>query len=133
MYFLYKLYIIGLTSIILALAGVTLASPVLGKVSLEAECRYYKSEYETSPWYTLQVDLMTGGELNSATQSYSYNSYSDYAVIWFGKGEAAIVEIENYLMTGSQFSVQDLGTTTTLEGTDEQGVRWEICLSDYCY
>jgi len=60
---------------------------------LERICRVsYAKEYGWSTEYTMGVEFLTGAQLNSATGSYSYNSYDCYALLWFGKGEVAILK-----------------------------------------
>jgi hypothetical protein len=74
--------------------------------------RVCKVKYETedgwSKEYTVEVTFITGRELNKATKSYDYDTYSNYCLIWFDKGEVAILEIQDYLISvGEDFDAED--------------------------
>lgn len=48
---------------------------------------------------------MTGEELNTATQTYKYSSFSNYALIWFREAQVAILKINRVIFSsGSKFT-----------------------------
>jgi hypothetical protein len=51
----------------------------------------------------MQVEFMTGSELNQATRSYSYDAYKKYCMLWFSNGGVAINEIKDYFLCGFEF------------------------------
>ena len=79
-------------------------------------CAKYKN---TNKEYKVQAHILSGTELNQKTKGYSYNSYSKYAVIFWGKDEASIIELD-YPGTINSF-----GT----DGKDQKGYKWEISKS----
>jgi hypothetical protein len=67
-------------------------------------CRVqYATSYGWSQEYTMEVEFMTGAELNKATRSYSYDSYKKYCLLWFSSGGVAINQIEDYFLCGAEF------------------------------
>jgi hypothetical protein len=69
---------------------------------------YYETENGWSQGYTMEVSFLTGYELNNATRSYSYSMFSNYCLIWFGKGEVAILKINATLFrSGNEFERDD--------------------------
>ena len=82
---------------------------ILIPIKLNAEIRRickvkYETEYGWSKEYKVEVTFMTGRELNSATSTFKYNSFSKYCLIWFGKDEVAILEIKAFLSSvGDEF------------------------------
>lgn len=67
---------------ILALAAIMLATTALARV--DVQCRVDGLERS--------VQFVTGSELNSATRSFSYNSFSVYALLWYSQDQVAILE-----------------------------------------
>lgn len=63
----------------------------------------YATSYGWSQTYTMQVEFMTGTELNNATRSYNYDSYKKYCLLWFSNGGVAIDEIGDYFLCGYEF------------------------------
>jgi hypothetical protein len=63
----------------------------------------YATSYGWSQVYTMQVEFMTGTELNNATRSYNYDSYKKYCLLWFSNGGVAINEIGDYFLCGYEF------------------------------
>lgn len=57
----------------------------------------YKTEDGWSKYYKMEVQFVTGSELNKMTTSYKYSTYLNYCLLWFEKGEVAILEITDYL------------------------------------
>lgn len=94
----------------------------------------YKTEDGWSKTYTVDVTFLTGFELNDATKSYNYNTYSVYAVIFWGQDKATVIEISGY--TGCSSEVDKRCITNTYsdwQGKDQDGDKWNICVSQYCF
>ncbi len=75
------------------------------------------AEYtNTGQRYAVEAIETSGNELNRRTQSYRYSSFSQYVVIFWGPGEASVIELD------SSFGLSSLGSS----GTDQNGRRWRI-------
>jgi len=109
--------------------------------SIRRQC---KVQYATaSGWshtYTMQVEFITGSELNNATHSYSYDSYKKYCLLWFSNGGVAINEIRDYFLCGFtfdddafrnlfyiKFSIQ----CPQINAENDDGRIWKITAKDY--
>jgi hypothetical protein len=94
----------------------------------------YKKNYEWSKYYTVNVTFMSGTELNQATKSYDYSSFSTYAIIFWDKDQASIIKISSYTSCGTEVSKSCISNmVTNLKGEDKQGVGWEVCTMNLCY
>ena len=94
----------------------------------------YKREYGWSDYYTVDVQYITGADLNRATSTLNYNTFDVYAVIFWGPGEASVIEIDSFLACGSTITQNCINNHIgNLEGTDQQGREWEVCTKNYCY
>jgi hypothetical protein len=106
---------------------------------VSAKCRRvavvkYQQQYGWSKKYTVEVTFMTGYELNQATRSYDYNSYSVYAIIFWGEGQASVIKLKSYLLCGYEVTCDCIDNSIyDLQGYDQDGDKWNICLSDICY
>lgn len=78
-------------------------------------CAKYQANYGWSKGYQVEATILSGYELNSATQSLDYNSISTYVVIFWSQEQVTIIE-----MSFPYLSV--VGTT----GEDQRGIEWEI-------
>lgn len=68
----------------------------------------YERSSGRSDGEVMEVTFMTGKELNKATKSYDYQQFSNYALLWFGEGEVALVEISTFLVgVGEEFDAED--------------------------
>jgi hypothetical protein len=95
----------------------------------------YATDYGWSQEYTMQVEFMTGVELNRVTHSYSYESYKRYCLLWFSNGGVAINQIDAYFLCGSEFDDEAfrnlfyLRTSvqcTQINSTEEEAPAWKI-------
>jgi hypothetical protein len=107
-------------------------------ISAQAEFRQkmnikYKKEYGWSKYYYVDVNVMTGFELNQATRTYDYNSYSTYAVVFWGQGKATVMKITSYIACGYEATPSCISYYSSLKGLDQDGDEWYLCLTDYCY
>jgi hypothetical protein len=105
----------------------------------EAKCRRvatvkYQQQYGWSKKYEVEVTFMTGMELNQATNSFNYSVYSVYAIIFWGEGQASVIKLTSYLLCGYEVTCDCIGNSIyNLQGYDQDGDKWNICLGDYCY
>jgi hypothetical protein len=75
-------------------------------------CATYENTGKT---YHVELNLMRGTELNRATKTYDYAPYTHYGVIFWGEGQASIIELDSILG-----QIGPLGTS----GTDKEGHPW---------
>lgn len=100
----------------------------------EAKVRYETSEGR-SKWYAVEVIFMTGSELAQATKSFRYDSFKNYAVIFWGDEEASVIKLTqpSFMLCGSEFDKNCLPVLGNMKGPDQQGRAWEICTGTICY
>lgn len=114
------------------LAALAISSPAAAEIRTPAKVRYETQDGQSS-WYKMQVSFLTGEELNEKTQSYRYSSYSGYAVIFFGQGQAAVIKLRNTMIgCGNEYTVQCLPSFGNARGEDQDGTPWEICTGSFC-
>lgn len=97
-----------------------------------------KVKYETqdgwSDYYTVEVKFLSGQELNKATKTYDYSTYSKYAVIFWGEGKASVIELDGYFSCGTEVERDCIADkTSNLDGEDQEERKWEICVKSRCY
>jgi hypothetical protein len=121
-----------LRTLCLVLAALVLATTV-------AEARYRiraKVRYDTqdgrSKWYTVEVTMLTGSELNTATKSFRYRGFSNYAVIFWDQNEASVIRVRTVLICGMEFEESCMPILGRMKGTDQQDREWEICTAIFC-
>lgn len=114
-------------------AAVLCAAPSLAvaRVTTTAKVRY-ETQSGPSQWYDMEVNFLTGQELNTATTSFSYSVLSSYAAIFFGQGRAAMIQLSNVLYCGASFTTSCLPGFGNLRGSDQEGREWEICTQSFC-
>jgi hypothetical protein len=94
----------------------------------------YKKDYGWSDYYTVEVKFMSGTELNRATNSFNYDSFTAYAIIFWGQNEASIIKISSFTGCGLEVTQNCISNkVTNLEGEDQQGRDWEVCSNNYCF
>jgi hypothetical protein len=105
----------------------------------EAKCRRtatIKSQQQNgwSKLYTVDVNFMTGNELNKATNSYSYEGWASYAVIFWTNEQVTIIKLVYFPACGLEVTCECMQyISLDLQGTDQEGRKWNICLSQTCY
>jgi hypothetical protein len=85
-------------------------------------CAKYRVKYGWSEGYRVAARVVSGGDLNRATQTYDYQPFSKYVVIFWAQGEATLIELDYPYLNA-------YGTT----GKDRAGREWEISTTSYCY
>ena len=94
----------------------------------------YMADYGWSKKYQVEVTFMTGYELNTATNSYRYNSNSVYAIIFWGQGQASVIKLSSYLICGFETDKSCITNAIgNLKGVDQDGDEWKICKDDLCF
>lgn len=93
----------------------------------------YKQQHGWSKKYSVEVTFMTGSELNSATNTYNYSSYSVYGIIFWGNNEASVIKISSFTLCGFEVTCDCISSMYDLKGVDQDGDEWNICLSNFCY
>jgi len=93
----------------------------------------YETRYGWSKYYTVDVTFITGYELNQATRTFNYSSYSTYAVVFWGQGQATVIKLSGYVACGFDAQPYCLMYNTSLQGIDQDGDKWFICLTNVCY
>ena len=116
---------------LLAALMVFTAAPAAAKVTTDARARY-ETNRGMSQWYSIEVNLLTGTELNTATGRMTYSSFKNYAVIFWGDGQASVIELSSFMMCGMEVTAGCLNTFGNLKGEDQDGDEWEICISSFC-
>lgn len=101
----------------------------------DAKCRQrakikYKTSSGWSKYYDVEVTFVSGKELNTATNSYSYQGPA-YAVIFWEQNEATVIELD-MLYPGVEISCDFINGLFELKGKDQDGDYWKICTGDFC-
>jgi hypothetical protein len=94
----------------------------------------YQQQYGWSKMYRVEVSFMSGMELNSATSTYNYSSYSNYAIIFWAEGQATVIKLSSIIMCGYTVTCSCIDNLIMdLQGYDQDGDKWNICLGQFCY
>ncbi|WP_207263256.1 hypothetical protein [Desulfovibrio sp. Huiquan2017] len=103
----------------------------IGSIAAEAACTVvcnveYAVNYGWSEKFKREIDFYTGQELNEATNSYSYEYFVTYALIWFDQDQVAIVKLSRNAIGGAdELSVESL-LISPVEGVDKSGRTWRF-------
>jgi hypothetical protein len=97
--------------------------------------KYERQYYGWTDYYIYDVTIMTGFELNTATQTFDYGMYNTYAVIDLGEGKRTTIRLSGYVSCGIYATPFCIASNYNLNGIDKNGVKWCICLNNYenCY
>lgn len=111
---------------------------VFSAEELESKCRRdakvkYMTEYGWSKLYDVEVIFMTGYELNTATNTFNYNAYAVYGVIFWAQNQATVIKLSTILLCGSEVTCDCVeNSLVNLTGYDQDGDKWSICLGRLC-
>jgi hypothetical protein len=123
----------SLCKIIFTLFFLLLINVAEAKCTIEGKAKYRK-DYGWSQYYSVEISFLSGHELNQATKTYDYDSYSVYAVIFWGEGEATVIKVSCTTLCGLEVKPDCIKNHLgNLEGEDGQGIGWQICLSGFCF
>ena len=93
----------------------------------------YMTQEGWSKKYTVDVTFISGSELNDATSSFKYSSFSFYALIFWGEGQASVIKLSTFLSCGTTVDKNCITNAIgDLKGKDQDDDEWKICVSDYC-
>ena len=93
----------------------------------------YQTQDGWSKKYTVDVTFISGSELNTATNSFKYNAFSVYAVIFWSKDEATVIKVKTFLTCGTEVEKSCITNTFgDLKGIDQEDREWNICKDDIC-
>lgn len=122
---------LSLIAVSLCVGSLFLSTTAHAKYVQTSKVRY-AVEYGKSKWYDVDVTFMTGQELNDVTSSFRYQAFGAYAVIFWGKGQAAVIKLSGFYPCGAEFEKTCLPGFGNAKGEDQDGRDWEICTSDFC-
>lgn len=93
----------------------------------------YQTEEGWSDEYKMEVTFVTGQELNRKTNSFDFDYFGEYVLIWFSQDQVAIVKIDEFLITGPEFTAKDFRSAflinQVLQGTQANSSsdrQWRI-------
>jgi hypothetical protein len=94
----------------------------------------YMTQDGWSNKYSVDVTFVSGSELNKATSSFKYSSFSVYAVIFWREDQVSVIKLSTFLHCGIEVD-KDCITTTIgdLRGKDQDNDKWRISVSDYSF
>jgi hypothetical protein len=72
----------------------------------------------TGQRYRVDATVVQGTELNRATATFNYNAFARYVVVFWGPGEASIIEMSGLFSNELP--------TFGLTGTDQEGRQWRV-------
>jgi len=84
-------------------------------------CARYETSNGWSKGYSVQARKLTGSEMNRATSSFNYESWSTYVVIFWDNDQASVIKMDMPYLSA-------IG----LQGIDQEGRKWEIAKTSFC-
>ena len=126
---------------------VLFVTPCYGQITAEGYVKYERSDGSYSDYYYRdELVFITGPRLNDRTNTSDYNSFSDYALVWFDQDKVAIIELSQKIqnggarMTGDRiseflFNFQKGLNQNHFDGEDQNGTEWVLCFQEskhYC-
>lgn len=87
----------------------------------------------SADWYKVDVNFLTGQELNTATRTINYDAFGAYAMVFWGGHQATVIALENTIICGAKFERRCVPSFGNLNGKDQEGREWEICTAAFCY
>ena len=86
-----------------------------------------------SNWTPKVVQFASGWELSRASGNYNIEPTLLYALLWYGQGQVAIVQVSESVLVGMAFTPSNFNSARSvmpkLTGYDQDGGYWEICIS----
>ena len=107
--------------------GLVLSASQAHGYEVKNVCAKYQVNHDWSKVYQVQAQIYDGNELNQAVGGGifgRYGMFDHYAVIWWGKGQASIIKLDNYLF----------GMAMGINGSDQDGRAWRLAdnATGYC-
>ena len=107
---------------LLFLMTLFLSVNIYGKVTVQGTIKYQN----TGKCYSVDINWYTGAELNEAVgSSFKYSSFSNYAVVFWGRNEATVMEVSGIICGGDTFTKNYLPISCST-GVDQGGKKWTI-------
>jgi hypothetical protein len=100
-------------AIVIGIVSTWASSPAMASEQLDICATYTNTERS----YHVQATKRTGAELNSATNSFSYNTFSTYIVIFWAQNQASVIQMDGFVTFPSVFP---------MSGSDQEGRPWQI-------
>jgi len=85
-------------------------------------CARYSTSDGWSKGYSVQATVLKGSELNQNTGTFNYISYATYVVIFWDNDEASVIQMDLTMLT-----------VMPMQGKDQQGRKWEVAKSNFCF
>lgn len=88
----------------------------------------------------MEVEFVTGYELNNMTKSFNYTMYNKYALVWFAQGEVAIVKLNTYVISNNEFDhdafrnmflLSDHVDGSQINSKNSEDQEWRISAKEY--
>lgn len=122
----------GLIVALAAGLSIGAAFPAHAKLTLTRPARYDTKD-GPSNWYTVKITFMTGDEMQTATDRWGrYNYFTRYAVIFWGPGQATVIDLGGGGFCGPTFDSMCFigieGMARSESGEDQEGRTWHICI-----
>ena len=98
---------------------------LISQLAVSAETKKVCATYKNSnKSYLVDAQILSGMELAKATYNFQYNALSKYVVIFWGQGEASVIELD------LPFDINVFGST----GKDQKGYPWSISSNtSFCF
>jgi hypothetical protein len=88
----------------------------------------------TSKKYDVSCVYATGYELNQATNSFKYDMYGTYAIVFWSEHEATIIKMRGFFACGMEASNGCASNNlTAVHGTDQEDREWKVCDKDLLF
>lgn len=116
---------------IITIILITLTLNVSAKFKQNIKVKY-QTKYGWSTYYDVVAVFATGYELNKATESFDYDTFSTYCFIWWNEDQYTTIKL-NFVSCGYEAQSSCISYYSSLNGKDQDGDKWFICLMRYCY
>ena len=83
--------------------------------------------------YQVSCTYATGSELNTSTNSFKYDSFGLYSVVFWAQGQATIIKIRGINFCGHDASQNCADNIFPLQGNDQEGREWKVCQPSHMF
>lgn len=87
----------------------------------------------TGKSYQVSCTYLSGSELNSATNSFRYDSLGLYSVTFWGQGQATVIKLGVINFCGFEARRPCADSIFPLSGTDQEEREWKICQPSHLF
>lgn len=87
----------------------------------------------TGKAYQVSCTYLSGSELNSATNSFRYDTLGLYSVTFWGQGQATVIKVRGINFCGFEATRSCADSISPLNGTDQEGREWKICQPSHLF